>query len=340
VDAQQRELQGREEEMAKLRRECLREAIETSSQIGSMSTRLLALTAENVALKSRPRQRSRSVSVSVQEVEEVEGHREGGAGGSVETYSMHDVRGRDDGVRCDADSYHSSPASDKRTRSSSDSKRGIRDGSSDINEAATHATTLHYMMDQSTEGWNSDEEEVEVTGSVRDSHSTASKNRHHDNSIRTKKDMSNRMSEGSGGSGGSFVATDSVRGQQRERGQQRVSERRVSGVEALSCQMTAMEMHVSHCNSILFSFILSCVSVPHSTEYSTVQYSTVLCYLDHCHYLIVILHSVVSSSAVAQVQPAQLHHTHRREHQLFITSPYYTYLTTERQESHEISQSA
>jgi hypothetical protein len=287
VDAQQRELLGREEEMAELRRECLREAIETSSQLGSMSTRLLALTAENVALKSRPRQRSRSV--SLQEEEEVEGHGEGVAGGSIETYSMHDVRGRDEAVRCDADSYHSSPASDKHTHSSSDMKRGIRDGSSDINRAATHATTLHYMKDRSTEDWNSDEKGVEVSamhgaGSVRDSHSTASKNRHQDNSIRTKKDVSKRMSEGSEGSGGSSVATDSVRGQQRERGQQRVSERRVSGVEALSCQMTAMEMQVSHCNSILFSFILSCVRIPHSTEYSTV-----LCYLDHYYYVIVFL---------------------------------------------------
>jgi hypothetical protein len=267
VDAQQRELLGREEEMAELRRECLREAIETSSQLGSMSTRLLALTAENVALKSRPRQQSKSV--SVQEEEEVEEHGEGGAGGSIETYSVHNERRRDDGVRCDADSCHSSPASDKHTHSSNDMKRGIRDGSSDIDRATTHITTLHYMREHSTDGWNSDEKGVEVSamhgaGAVRDSHNTASKNRHQDSSIRTKKDVIKRMGDGSGGSGGSSVATDSVSGEQRERGQQRVS-----GVEALSYQMTAMEMQVSQFYSILIIFYLD-------TAQYRVQHNTLL----------------------------------------------------------------
>ena len=247
VNEQQRALLDREREIAELRSEFLREAIETSSHLGGMSSRLLALTAENVALKSRPRSRSRSrsrsLSVSLQGNEvsdgDGDGDGDGEAGGVARIRHMNDMTGRDDVVRyddddADADSYQTSAASSK----NSSQKRSSR---KDIVRATTHPAMLNTTRGCSAEGVSSGEsKEVEVSAmrgsaasSIRSSRSTVSEEENSD-----------------------VIGASNV-------------SHRLSGVEVLSYQMAAMEMQVSSLNYLYRTVQYSTV------QYSTVQYNTV-----------------------------------------------------------------
>ena len=235
INEQQRALLDREREIAELRSEFLREAIETSSHLGGMSARLLALTAENLTLKSRPRSRSRSLSVSRQGNEDSDGGRDGDgeAGGVARIRHMNDMTGRDDVVRYDddendADSYQTSAASSKNSQEHSSS-------SNDIVIAITHPAMLNSTRGCSADGVSSGEsKEVEVSA-MRGSAACLM------SSSRTTV-SEDKNSDVTGASNGYH---------------------RISGV-VLSYQMSAMETQVSSSN-------LSYSAV----QYSTVQYSAV-----------------------------------------------------------------
>ena len=229
INEQQRALLGQEREIEELRSELFREAIETSSHLGGMSSRLLALTAENLALKSRPRSRSRSLSVSLQgnEVSDGDGDRNGGAGGVARIRQMRDMTGRDDVVRYDdddddddnADSYQTSTASSKNSQKHSSSSK-------DIVRATTHPAIFTTARGCSAEGVSSGEsKEVEVSAmrgsaacSIRSSRSIVSEDK--DSDVTGASNVSHR----------------------------------ISGVEVLSYQMSVMETQVSTSN-LLYSTV-------------------------------------------------------------------------------------
>ena len=294
VNEQQKALLDREREIAELRSEFLREAIETSSHLGGMSSRLLALTAENLALKSRPRSRSRSLSVSLQGNEvsdgvsdrdgDRDGDGDGGVGGVARIRHMNDMTGRDDVVRyddddndADADSYQTTSAvSSKNSQKYSSRKYTVR--------ATTHPAMLNTTRGCSAEGVSSGEsKEVELSAmrgsaacSIRSSRSTVSEEKNSDVTGASK--MSHRL----------------------------------SGVEVLSYQMAAMEMQVSSSNYLYSTVQYS--TVQYSTvQYSTVQYSTVQ-------------YSTVQYSAVRVISFPIRYHNHHIADQLmlFLSFPHLT----------------